>query len=55
MLRYLTVIEIVALYRRPTGTVYRLASQHHWRRCPGRPALYHSADVDASMSSRHPV
>lgn len=54
-MRYLTVSEIAALYRRPVGTIYRLASQHRWRRCPGRPALYHAVDVDASMSSRHRI
>lgn len=52
MLRYLTVAEIATLYRRPLGSIYRMASQHRWRRCPGRPALYHCADVDASMLAK---
>lgn len=48
-MRYLTVAEIAHLYRRPVGTIYRLASTHRWRRCTGRPALYFADDVDASM------
>lgn len=55
MIRYLTAHEVATLYRRPVGTVYRLASAHRWRRCPGRPALYSSADVDASMARHHTV
>lgn len=50
MIRYLTASEVATLYRRPLGTIYRLASQDRWRRCDDRrPVLYNAADVDASM------
>lgn len=51
-IRYLTASEIVALYRIPIGRVYRLASEHQWRRCDRRnPALYLAADVDKTFRS----
>lgn len=56
MLRYLTATEVAAMYRRPLGTIYRLASTDCWRRCDGRPTLYNAIDVDASMHrSRCPI
>lgn len=49
-MRYLTASEAATLYRRPLGTIYRLASTDHWRRCDNqRPTLYDASDVDASM------
>lgn len=47
MIRYLTAVEIAMLYRRPIGTIYRLASQHCWRRVSDgrRPVLYAADDV----------
>lgn len=49
-LRWMTVDEVVTLYRRPVGTVYRLASQNHWRRCDDkRPALYSALDVEETF------
>lgn len=47
MTRYLTAAEIAVLYRRPIGTIYRLASQRRWRRVADgrRPALYAADDV----------
>lgn len=50
-MRYLTAHEIASLYRRPVGTVYRLASENHWRRVPDkrRPVLYNSEDVEATF------
>lgn len=47
MIRYLTVAEIAMLYRRPIGTIYRLASQYRWRRVSDgrRPVLYAADDV----------
>ena len=55
-MRYLTANEVATIYRRPLGTIYRLASQDQWRRCNRRrPTLYLAADVDASMTSRHTV
>lgn len=51
MLRWMTVSEIVTLYRRPVGTIHRLASTDRWRRCDNRrPALYLADDVDATFS-----
>lgn len=47
MIRYLTAAEIAMLYRRPIGTIYRLASQYRWRRVSDgrRPVLYAADDV----------
>ena len=47
MIRYLTAVEIAMLYRRPIGTIYRLASQYRWRRVSDgrRPVLYAADDV----------
>lgn len=52
MMRYLTAQEIAALYRRPLGTVYRLASSDRWRRVPGnrRPVLYACEDVEITFT-----
>lgn len=45
-MRWMTVDEIRTLYRRPVGTIYRLASQYGWRKADDRrPALYHADDV----------
>lgn len=54
MIRYLTAAEIAAVYRRPLGTVYRLASVHRWRRTSDqrRPVLYAAADVEMTMRAR---
>lgn len=52
MMRYLTAHEIASIYRRPVGTVYRLASEGGWKRVPDkrRPVLYDSEDVDLTFS-----
>lgn len=52
MIRYVTASEIAALYRRPIGTVYRLASERGWRRSADRkrPVLYLAEDVAATMA-----
>jgi hypothetical protein len=49
VIRYVTASEVAFLYRRPIGTVYRLASVHRWRRIDGRPTLYAVADVIATF------
>lgn len=51
MIRYFTAAEIAHTWRRPVGTVHRLASEHHWRRTNDRrrPALYNADDVEATM------
>ena len=50
-MRYLTAAEIAVLYRRPIGTIYRLASQRKWRRTnDGRkPTLYAAEDVEETF------
>lgn len=50
---YMTAIEISIHYRRPLGTVYRLASEKHWRRTADglRPVRYDWRDVDLTMRS----
>jgi len=54
VIRYLTAAEVATLYRRPIGTVYRIASTDRWRRSgDGRkPTLYDATDVNASMARR---
>lgn len=51
MIRYLTAVEIAMLYRRPIGTIYRLASQYRWRRVSDgrRPVLYAVDDVERTF------
>ena len=51
MIRYLTAAEIAVLYKRPIGTIYRLASQRRWRRVADgrRPALYAADDVEETF------
>lgn len=53
MIRYLTAAEIAEIYRRPLGTIYRLAHIHRWRRSTDkrRPVLYHVEDVESTMRS----
>jgi len=52
MIRYYTAAEVAHIWRRPLGTVHRLASEHHWKRLPGRarPTCYDGDDVEASMN-----
>jgi len=49
--RYLTAAEIGEIHHIPLGTVYRLASVHHWRRTADgiRPVLYLTEDVTAAI------
>lgn len=53
--QWMTVEEIHTLYRRPVGTIYRLASVHQWRKADDRrPALYLADDVEAAFSQAGP-
>jgi hypothetical protein len=49
----LSVADVVAIWRVPTGSVYRLASEHGWRRYreSGR-TLYHPLDVSITLSRK---
>ncbi|MFG2622103.1 helix-turn-helix domain-containing protein [Streptomyces sp. NPDC048507] len=51
--RWLTAADIAQLWRTPTGTVYRLASEQRWRR-QGRAGrtYYHEGDVRACFERR---
>lgn len=51
MIRYLSASEIATLYRRPKGTIKRLAHTDQWRRSEDgrRPVLYLADDVEATM------
>lgn len=51
-MNYLTAAEIAVLYRRPLGTVYRLASTEHWQRTSPRvrPVMYAADDVDKTFA-----
>lgn len=53
MIRYVTASEVAALYGRPLGTVYWLASVHRWRRAQDhrKPTLYLAEDVAATLST----
>jgi predicted DNA-binding transcriptional regulator AlpA len=49
--RWLTVGEVAQLWNTSTSNVYRLASEHHWRRrTNGRRVYYYEADVDTTMN-----
>jgi hypothetical protein len=49
----LSVADVVAIWGISTGSVYRLASEHGWRRYreSGR-TLYHPLDVSSTLSDR---
>ncbi|MEU8763003.1 hypothetical protein [Streptomyces sp. NPDC048659] len=53
--RWLTARDIADLWGAPTGTVYRLASEQHWRRRNryGR-TYYAESDVHGTLSARRP-
>jgi hypothetical protein len=49
----LSVSDIVAIWRIPVGSVYRLASEHGWRRYhESRRVLYHPLDVSTTLAGR---
>jgi hypothetical protein len=54
--RSYTAAEIAHIWRRPLGTVHRLASEHDWRRSTDRrrPVLYNADDVEATMNHDTP-
>lgn len=55
MIRYYTAAEIALAYRRPLGTVYRLAAHRNWRRIDDRrPVLYLVEDVEATFATLRP-
>jgi hypothetical protein len=51
--RWLSVENVARLWRTPAGTVYRLASEHQWRRRKqaGR-TYYHEGDVEQTFAAR---
>lgn len=51
MIRYYSAAEIALLWKRPRGTIKRLASTDRWRRTTDgrRPVLYRAEDVEATM------
>jgi len=51
--QYLTAPDIAHIYRVAVGTVYRWASEDHWRRTRYRPIRYHMDDAQASWQQRH--
>lgn len=51
---WLTATDITRLWAVPSGSVYRLASTHAWRRRrEGRRVYYHVADVQQALEARH--
>lgn len=51
--RHYTTLEISLMFGLASGGVYRLASEHKWRRLAGaRPTLYDADDVDATFATR---
>lgn len=52
-LGYVSVAEIAAAYRISTSNVYRLASEHRWRKYRlNRLVRYRWEDVDDTMQNR---
>ena len=51
-MEYLTAMEIAVLYRKPLGTVYRLACTEQWQRTGRRhrPVMYAAEDVDKTFA-----
>lgn len=49
---YGTARDIARICSVPLGTVYRWASEDHWRRTTGRPVRYHWDDVEESRDRR---
>jgi hypothetical protein len=51
VIRYYTAAEVAHIWRRPVGTVHRLASELEWRRNEDRrrPKIYNGDDVEATM------
>jgi hypothetical protein len=52
VIRYYTAAEVAHIWRRPVGTVHRLASEQQWKRLPGRarPTCYDGDDVEKTMN-----
>jgi hypothetical protein len=51
--RWLGPTEVARLWRIPTGSVYRLAGQHHWRRRNQSGRVYYDADdVEQTFAER---
>lgn len=51
--RWLAAADIARLWSRPTGTVYRLASEQGWRRVTRSGRTYYAEDdVDRGLSRR---
>lgn len=52
MVRYYSAAEIAMIWRRPIGTIRRLASVDKWRRTIDRrkPVLFDIDDVEATMA-----
>lgn len=51
---YLTAAQLARIYHTPRPTIYRWASEDHWRRTRTRPTRYHTGDADTSYHKRHP-
>ena len=51
---YLTAAALARIYHTPRPTIYRWASEDHWRRTRTRPTRYHTGDADTSYHKRHP-
>ena len=49
---YLAASDLGRLYNTPVGTIYRWASEDHWRRTRTRPIRYHASDMDTSYRKR---
>ena len=50
---YLTMADIVRLYRISPSTVRRWAQHDRWRRTSSKPRRYHSGDVQRSYDKHH--
>lgn len=51
---YLRAADLARIFHVSRGSVYRWASEDHWRRTRTRPTRYHTGDADTSYHKRHP-
>lgn len=50
---YFTAADLAHIFHLSTGSIYRMASQDHWRRTRYRPVRYHMDDARTSYTTRH--
>jgi hypothetical protein len=51
---YFTAADLAHIFHVAPGSIYRWASEDHWRRTRYRPVRYHMDDAEQSWKRRHP-